>query len=96
VGTVLLGGGTAVVGVLALGASKDQTTLLAKYGTTRAQLDAAVGKTRTLALVTDILAGVTAAAAIGSLLYTIFRPADPPPAVSLGVTSNSVVLTGSF
>jgi hypothetical protein len=96
VGTVLLGAGTAVAGVLALGASKDQTTLLAKYGTTRAQLDAAVGRTHTLALVTDILAGVTAAAAIGSLLYTIFRPADPAPTVSLGVTSNSVVLTGSF
>lgn len=97
IGAVALGGATAAMGIVSLNSSKEQTALLNTYGVTRAQLDAAASKTRTQALVTDILGGCTAAAAVGSLLYTLFRPSDDtPPAVSLGLSVNSLFVSGSF
>lgn len=94
-GAVLLGGGSAVVGALAGGASKTQTTLIDTFGTTRPQLDAALSKTRTLALTTDILLGCTAAAVVGSIIYTIIRLTDQQ-VVALGFGGSSLVLSGTF
>lgn len=96
VGTAALGAATGVMGALSLQASNEQKTLLGTYGVTRAQLNAAGSKTHTQALVTDILGGCTAAAAIGSLLFTILRAPDAPPALTLGFSTNQVVVSGSF
>ncbi len=97
VGTAALGAGTAVVGVLAFQSSAEQKKLLGTYGITRNQLDAVSSRTRTEALITDILAGCTAAAAIGSLLFTLLRAPDAPaPTVSVGLSSNAVFVVGSF
>ena len=98
-GTVVLAGGTAVTAVLANQASQKQTALLKTYGVTRPQLDAASASTRNLALTTDILAGVTGAAAVGSLLFTLLRAPEPASAattVQVGVGPNSLVVSGSF
>jgi hypothetical protein len=96
VGTAALGAATGVMAALSLQASNEQKTLLGTYGVTRAQLNTAGSRTRTHALVTDILAGCTAAAAIGSLLFTILRTPDAPPALTFGVSTNQVVVSGSF
>jgi hypothetical protein len=96
IGVGLLAAATATTGALALSSSGSQAKLIDTFGSSRAAIDAAVSKTRSLALVTDVLAGTTAAAAIGALLYTLLKPADPEPTVMIGVSSQSVVLTGAF
>lgn len=100
VATGLLGAGTAVSGVLALQASKDQTTRLGTYGVSAAQLTSGATVVKNRALLTDVLLGVTGAAAIGSLLFTLLRAPDAAPptvgSVHVDFGPSGVSLSGQF
>ncbi|MBI5547551.1 MAG: hypothetical protein HY901_27020 [Deltaproteobacteria bacterium] len=108
-GTGLLVVGTAVSGILAKQSADDLEAKRATY-----PLDAQSGPetlrelastTRTRALITDILGGCAAAAAIASTLYTLLRASDgeaapagnpTPQAFSIGVGPGGVAVAGSF
>lgn len=100
VATGLLAAGTVVSGVLALQASKDQTTKLGTYGVSAAQLASGATVVKNRALLTDVLLGVTGAAAIGSLLFTLLRAPDSAPAtvgsVHFDFGPTGVSLSGQF
>lgn len=84
--TAALAGATAVTGVLALGAAKDYDAKTDAFGATKADIEQANSKRKTLALVTDILGGVTIAAVGVSIYFTI----KPPKSSSSGsVTSGT-------
>ncbi len=95
-----LAAGTAVAGVLTLGAQKD---LDAKKDapSTKGELDDAASKTRTLAIVTDVLlVGSVAAGGYATYLTFFAKPADPrkdkTARWAVGVGPSSVTVAGSF
>jgi hypothetical protein len=97
--------GAGVVGGLALSASSDLRTKLDTFGASRTDIDAARGKTRTLALTTDVLLGLTGAMAVTSVVVTVVslrsssadttQKADGP-SVRVGVGPGTVSFSGSF
>lgn len=98
VGTAALGASTVVMGVLALQSSDQQRALLKTYGVDAATLSRVASTTATRALVTDILAGCTGAAAIGSLLFTLLRAPETAATASLqwSVGPGSFLVMGTF
>lgn len=99
--TGLLGVGTVVTGVLALGASGDLKDLRARPDASRNSLDETQGRTRSLALASDVLLAGTIIAG-GVSLYLTLR--DPPRETTargsvplrLGVGPGSIALSGGF
>lgn len=92
---------TGITGVLALGASGDLSSKLDTFGATRAEVDDARSKTRTLALVTDVLLGVTVVAAGASLYFTLSGGPEPSqaagaPSLRVGVGPSSLTFAGTF
>ncbi len=89
---------TGVSSVLALNASSDLKTRRDTFGVSRAELDQASGRTRTLALTTDVLAGATLVAVGVSTWMTLLREPEPTPSagVQVGVGPGSVGVSGSF
>ncbi|QRN99840.1 PEGA domain-containing protein [Archangium violaceum] len=89
---------TGVTAVLALNASGDLKTQRDTFGVSRAQLDQASGRTRTLALTTDVLAGATLVAAGVSTWLTFLREPEPASSadVQVGVGPGGVGVAGSF
>jgi hypothetical protein len=114
VGWVVTGGlaaGAVTTGVLALGASSDLTTQRTSGTASRSDLDAARSKTRTFALVTDVLTGCAVVAGGITLYFTIAggsrsdaKPATAPspgaafprPTMKVGVTPGGVTFLGTF
>jgi PEGA domain len=96
--TGALAAGTVVLGVVALGNESKLKTLVSTYGTTKEQQLAAQSATQTTALATDVLLGVTAAAGVGSLIYTLVRssPKASSPAASVSFTGNGFAIAGAF
>ncbi len=91
--------GAGVTAVLASSAASDLKTQRDTFGVTRAQLDDASSKAKTMALTSDILTGATVVAAGISAFMTFSRgpSADAPrPSVSLGVGPGSVGVAGAF
>ncbi len=97
--------GAGVVGGLALSSSSDLRTKLDTFGTSRADLDAAHSKTKTLALTADVLVGLTGAMAVTSVILTVTSlrassaPATPKaqvPSMHVGLGPGSVSISGSF
>lgn len=112
-GWVVTGGLTAgaiITGVLTLGASSDLEALRTSESPTRDDLEGARSKTRTLALVTDILTGCAVVAGGVSLYFTFAGGSSPQvhpgatkatgafssPTVNVGVTPGGVTLLGTF
>jgi hypothetical protein len=94
--TGLFAAGATATGVLALGASNDLATLRKSDTATRAALDAAQNRTRTLAAVTDGLVA-TAVVSAGLALYVSLRgEAGSRGAVGLLVTTRGVSAEVSF
>ncbi len=101
--TGALGVGTVVTGVLALSAKSKFDDTIAKVGVTPTDVDDARTKTRTLALVTDILGGATLAGAIVTVIVGLTtsgksapkKDAAPPP-VSFSVSPFGASVSGSF
>lgn len=88
-----------VCGLLSLSASNTLREKRDTFGVSRADLDAASGRTRTLALSTDVLTGATLIAAGVSAYLTFSRPAAAPSAaepVRVGVGPGGVDVSGSF
>ncbi|MBZ4421685.1 PEGA domain-containing protein [Myxococcus sp. RHSTA-1-4] len=94
--------GAGVTAVLASSAASDLKTQRDTFGVTRAQLDDASSKTKTLALTSDILTGATLVAAGISAFMTFSggsssdTPAPSSPSVRVGVGPGSVGLAGAF
>lgn len=76
------GAATVITGVLALGASNDLKELREGPGQTRASLDDAASKVSTLALVSDVLLGVTVVAGGISLYLTVAGGSSDSPDAS--------------
>jgi hypothetical protein len=96
--TGVLAVGTAVVGVLSLGAASDLKTKRETEGSTRDDLDNAQSKAKTMALVTDIL-GATTIVCAGVAAYVTFAPRSKAASttdVQVKVGGNGVYLTGRF
>jgi len=83
---------------MTLGASQDLQSKRTTFGVTRAELDEASGKTRSLALATDILTAATLVAGGISAYLTLAGPPEPEPSprVQLGVGPGGVGLAGTF
>jgi hypothetical protein len=101
--TGVLAVGAGVTGGLAMGASSNLKTKLDTFGSTRPDIDDARSKTKTLALTTDVLFGVTAAMAVTSVILTVTsgsKSASEKKAAALpvraGVAPGAFVLSGSF
>jgi hypothetical protein len=99
--TGALATGTVVVGAMTLSAQSDLASERDSV-TTRAKLDDAESKTRTLALVTDVLLAATVVSA-GISLYITLGSSDEPAQkekasrpLQLGVGPGSVTLRGAF
>jgi len=90
---------TAVTGVLAGGASSDLKVQLARYPGVRKDIDAASSKTRALALTTDVLGGLTLAAA-GVSTVLMLNSAEPPKRASgrldVGIGPGGLAVAGTF
>lgn len=88
--------GTGVMGVLTLSSQKDLDDKKDKPSR-KDDLDSAASKTRTFAIVTDVLLVGTVATA-GIAAYLTFGPQGekPPSDVSLGIGPGSVQVSGSF
>jgi hypothetical protein len=74
--TGALAAGAVTTGVIALGAHSDQSETKATLGSSRAELDDAADKTKTWALVTDVLVAATAVSAGVSLYFTLKAPSS--------------------
>ncbi len=97
--TAAAGVATGVLGGLALSARGDLRDALATYPGSPPDLKAAQDRTRTLALATDVLGGVTIAGAIATAVLFAVGPGGAPPkprAASVGVSPGGVVLVGRF
>jgi hypothetical protein len=95
-----LAAGTAVAGVLTLGAQKDLDDKKATPAG-KSTLDDAATKTRTLAVVTDVLLVGTLAAGGYATYLTFFAPPEEPKkdkkaSLRLGIGPGSVSMAGSF
>jgi hypothetical protein len=93
-----LGVGTAVTGVLALRAASDLDHERHADDASRASLDSAQHRTRTLALVTDILGGATVLTAGFALYATLSTPRTRPleSGIVVRVGAGSVSVGGAF
>jgi hypothetical protein len=102
VATGALAIGAGVSGGLALSASSDLATQRETAGTSRADLDAASSKTRTLAIVSDVLTASAVVAGGVTLYFTLKGPAKPKADASaqrdvrFGLRPGGVALAGSF
>lgn len=100
VGAGALAAGAGVVSALAFQSSGSQRQLVDMYGVTRAALDAAATRTRTMAMVADGLWAGTAAVGVAALLYTFLRSPDDPPepqgTLTLIPTGSSVTLVTTW
>ncbi|RYE84327.1 MAG: hypothetical protein EOO75_18255 [Myxococcales bacterium] len=87
-----------MVGALALGASSTYKDRLDTFGSSNSQVSDAHDRTRTLALVTDVLLGATAVAAGVSLYFTLSSGSstEPPTRVTTSVGPRGLLLQGSF
>jgi hypothetical protein len=100
--TGALGVGTVVTGVLALSAKGKFDDTIARAGVTPTDVDDARSKTRTLALVTDVLGGATIAGAIVTVIVGLTTSGksapkkDAPPPVSFSVSPFGASLSGAF
>ena len=98
--------GAGVTGALALSASSDLRTKLDTFGSTRDDINDARSKTKALALTTDILFGLTGAAAVTSLVLTLTSKGGSSDAgekkqavtlpVRFGVGPGGASISGSF
>ncbi|WP_163994286.1 PEGA domain-containing protein [Pyxidicoccus caerfyrddinensis] len=91
--------GAGVTAVLANGAASDLKTQRDTFGVTRAQLDDASSKAKTLALTSDILTGATVVAAGISAFMTFSGGSSSnasAPSVTVGVGPGSVGVAGAF
>ena len=100
--TGALAAGTAVFGVMTLSAERDLQSERDSV-TTRQKLDDAEGKTRTLAIVTDVFLVATVVSAGISLWITLDSPSGEPAEkekasrpLELGIGPGSVQLRGAF
>ncbi len=91
-----LAAGTAVAGVITLGAQGDLNDKKDNPASKK-ELDDAASRTRTMAIVTDVLLVGTLATA-GIATYLTFGPQKetPPSEVSVGIGPASVRVSGSF
>ncbi len=87
--------GTTVAGVLTLGAQSDLDDKKSSP-TTRQELDDASSKTRTLAIVTDVLLVGTVAVGGYSLYLTLDGSPETDKGVAVGVGPGSVQVSGKF
>ena len=93
--TGVLATGAIVTGALALSASRELKT--DREGpTTRAELDAAQKKTKTWALVTDVLTGATLVAGGVSLYFTLKKDEGQAPSTEVGVGPGTITLRRRF
>lgn len=91
-----LAAGTAVVGVITLGAQSDLEDKKANPAN-KDDLDSAASRTRTFAIVTDVLlVGTVATAGIAAWLTFGPQKEKPPNEVSVGIGPRSVRVSGSF
>lgn len=93
-----LAAGTAVAGVLALGAQRDLDDKKAAPAK-KQELDDAASKTRTLAIVTDVLLGCTVVAGAYSAYLTFGPQKEQPPTqarLRVGVGPGQLSLGGDF
>ena len=91
--------GTAIVGGLALAAHGDAQKQLDTFGAKKADIDAARGRTQTLALVADVLGGAAIAmAGVTIVLGVTSGKTDAPPAPKAAITlgPGGVSLGGRF
>ncbi|CAN5595213.1 hypothetical protein BH09MYX1_BH09MYX1_53500 [soil metagenome] len=100
--TGALGVGTLITGVLALSAHGKFDDTVNRSGATTTEVDDARSKTRTLALVTDILGGATIVSAIVNVIVGLTTsgskapPKDTAPGVSFQLSPFGAALTGRF
>ncbi len=99
--TGALGVGAAVTGILALGASNDLKDKRSQPDANRKDLDDGSNRTKTLALVSDLLLVGTVVAGGVSIYLTVSEPSRESSArfkgpVRLGVGPGAMTLTGSF
>jgi hypothetical protein len=99
--TGVLAVGATVTGVMALGASQDLKDKRGQPNVGSSALEDASGKSKTLALTTDILAGAAIVAGGISLYLTLQRGSEagasqPAGSVQLGIAPNGLRLLGSF
>jgi hypothetical protein len=98
--TTALGVSAAVAGVLAFRAMKDLDDLRERAPTSRAELDNASSKMRTLALATDILTGATVLVGSVAIYLTLRAPSREAPRAQLplrvGVGPSGLRLDGQF
>ncbi|MCS6898541.1 MAG: PEGA domain-containing protein [Myxococcales bacterium] len=99
--TGAFGVGTAVTGILALGASNDLKNKRSQPDVNRKELDDGSSRTKNLALVSDLLLVGTAIAGGVSIYLTVSEPSKESSArlkgpVRLGAGPGALTLTGSF
>lgn len=100
--TVAFGIGSGVVGAMTLGAQRQADEILSTVPTTQQEIDQAIGKTKRLALITDIGLGLTVAAGVATLVFALRGggeekvPAGEQQSVNVVVSPNSVALIGRF
>jgi len=99
--TGALGVGAAVTGILALGASNDLKNKRSQPDANRKDLDDGSSRTKTLALVSDLLLVGTVVVGGVSIYLTVSEPSKESSArlkgpVRLGVGPGAMTLTGSF
>ena len=91
--------GAVVTGILASGANGDLKDERAKFPADRSKVDDLSSKTKTLALVTDILGASAIVLGGVGLYFTLTRPkstASLTPAMNLRLTGSSAALEGRF
>jgi hypothetical protein len=97
--TGALAAGTVATGIFALSAKKDFDNTIARYGVDAQTVSDARSKTRTLALVTDILAGTTVIAGGITVITSLgsgSQSKERQRALSVDLTVGGVMARGSF
>jgi Tetratricopeptide repeat len=97
--TGALAAGTVATGIFTLRSKKDFDNTIARYGVEPQAVSDARSKTRTLALVTDILAGATVVAGgitVVSVLVGGGSSKEQAKALAMSVTPGGLVATGTF
>jgi hypothetical protein len=91
--------GTVVTGLLALNAKKDFDASVGRYGVEEQEIENARNKTRSLALVTDVLGGLTLLAGgftVVAAMSAGSAPKERAKAMRIDVTPAGVVARGTF
>jgi hypothetical protein len=91
--------GTVITGVLAIGAHDDAETKLGTFGAKASDIADARSKTKTLALVTDILGGASIAMAGVTVVLGVTGgkgDSTAPKTATIGIGPRSIVLGGTF